>query len=174
MYKSKLNKPSLTLKCQFCKGSKFVKICRRLKWMVSYSMNLILGEQTNSPKVRWHQTTISESTGSTVTKSTSKTAGNSTTNTATTSTINTLSETNGTTSTQTTKSRFACTEVKMNQDNNAQSNSEETVVVEETTEAVEAARVNPDGANPDGDSKTAPVLEKQDIETTEKVNYMIF
>ena len=67
----------------------------------------------------------------------------------------------------------------MNQDNNAQSNSEETVVVEETTEAVEAARVNPDGANPDGanpdgDSKTAPVLEKQDIETTEKVNYMIF
>ena len=126
-----------------------------------YSINLLLGEQTNSPKVRWHQTTISESTGSTVTKSTSKTAGNSTTNTAT-----TISETNGTTSTQTIKSRFACTEVKMNQDNNAQSNPEETVVVEEAAEAVEAA-----GVNPDRDNKTAPVLEKQDIETTEKVSY---
>jgi serine/threonine protein kinase len=123
----------------------------------SKSKEQLLGEQTNSPKVRWHQTTISESTGSTVTKSTSKTAGNSTTNTA-----STLSETNGTTS-QTSKSRFACTEVKMNQDNNAQSNPEETVVVEEAAEAVEAA-----GVNPDGDSKTAPVLEKQDIETTEK------
>ena len=119
-----------------------------------YSINLLLGEQTNSPKVRWHQTTISESTGSTVTKSTSKTTGISTTNTAT-----TLSETNGTTS-QASKSRFSCTEVKMNQDNIAQSNPDETVVVEEAA-----------GVNPDGDSKTAPVLEKQDIETTEKVNY---
>ena len=54
----------------------------------------------------------------------------------------------------------------MNQDNNAQSNPEETVVVEEAAEAVEAV-----GVNPDGDSKTAPVLEKQDIETTEKVSY---
>ena len=54
----------------------------------------------------------------------------------------------------------------MNQDNNAQSNPEETVVVEEAAEAVEAA-----GVNPDGESKTAPVLEKQDIETTEKVSY---
>ena len=54
----------------------------------------------------------------------------------------------------------------MNQDNNAQSNPEETVVVEEAAEAVEAA-----GVNPDRDSKTAPVLEKQDIETTEKVSY---
>ena len=54
----------------------------------------------------------------------------------------------------------------MNQDNNAQSNPEETVVVEEAAEAVEAA-----GVNPDGDTKTAPVLEKQDIETTEKVSY---
>ena len=48
----------------------------------------------------------------------------------------------------------------MNQDNIAQSNPDETVVVEEAA-----------GVNPDGDSKTAPVLEKQDIETTEKVNY---
>ena len=136
---------------------KCAKVCNK-SWVIL--INLLLGEQTNSPKVRWHQTTISESTGSTVTKSTSKTAGNSTTNTAT-----TLSETNGTTS-QTSKSRFACTEVKMNQDNNAQSNPEETVVVEEAAEAVEAA-----GVNPDGDTKTAPVLEKQDIETTEKVSY---
>ena len=101
--------------------------------------------QQVSPKVRWHQT-ISEST--TVSKSpTNKTAN----------TNNKISESDGTSSS-----------TNMSQDSNVQIN-EETVVEESTTTTEKVP-----GSNPVvGSGEKSVVLEKQDIETNEKVNLIV-